>query len=115
MTKYNFKVHPKALHLMIDNLKSDEYYAYTDKYKEFRFKYNDEPSNSKYALFEIMSGESDNLQMIITGITDDGTEETIAYYFIGEEPVNNDEDEIREYNAAIGCLNEILKCYKISE
>ena len=111
--KYNFKVDPKVLYLFIDNMDENKYNSYLNEFKEFRFKYNSQLEETKSRLFEVICNESDNLQMLIIGVKDNGKEEVIAYYFIGQEPVGCVSSEKEEYNEAINCLNDILENYRI--
>ena len=115
MAKYNFKVDPKVLYLFIDDITDEEYNSYINEFKEFRFKYSDQLDKTPTRLFEVMFGESDNLQMLIVGIKDNDEEVVVAYYFVGQEPINGTDLEIEEYNAAINCLNDILENYKMED
>ena len=60
-----------------------------------------------------MFNESDNLQMLIVGVKDNGEEQVVAYYFVGQEPIGATDLEVEEYNEAIECLNDILENYRV--
>lgn len=111
--KYNFKVDPKVLYLFIDDMNDEKYSSYINEFKEFRFKYNSELEETQTRLFEVMLGESDNLQMLIVGVKDNGEEQVVAYYFVGQEPIGATDLEVEEYNEAIECLNDILENYRM--
>lgn len=111
--RYNFKVDPKVLYLFIDDMSDKKYSSYLNKYKEFKFKYNDQLEEAPTRLFEVMLGESDNLQMLIVGVKDNGEEQVVAYYFVGQEPIGATDLEVEEYNEAIECLNDILENYRM--
>lgn len=111
--KYNFKVDPKVLYLFIDDMSDKKYSSYLNKYKEFKFKYNDQLEEVPTRLFEVMLGESDNLQMLIVGVKDNGEEQVVAYYFVGQEPIGATDLEVEEYNEAIKCFNDILENYRL--
>ncbi|MBP3930247.1 MAG: hypothetical protein J6D47_11885 [Peptostreptococcaceae bacterium] len=111
--RYNFKIDPKALYLFIDDMNEEKYNSYLNEFKEFRFKYNDQLEETSTRLFEIMFSESDSLQMLIFGVKDNGEEQVVAYYFVGEEPIGGTDLEMEEYKEAIKCLNDILENYRI--
>jgi hypothetical protein len=115
MTVYNFYVDPRVLYLFIDDLTEDRYNYYLNKYDKFKFKYKNDWEKTALGLLQVLSGESENNQMLIIG-EKDGVEVPLAYYYVGDS-VNeySTKEEIDEYEDAMECLNKIIQDYKIKD
>lgn len=112
--KYEFKVDPRAMYLMIDDMNEEKLNNYKKEFNHFIFRYNDNWETSKFWLFEVLACESADGQMLILGVDDNGNEVPVAYYYVGEpvDEYSTDEDK-EEYKKALKTFEIIKKDYKI--
>ena len=114
--KYEFKVDPRAMYLMIDDMTEEKLDNYKKEFNHFIFRYNDNWEKTCFGLLAVLTGESADGQMLILGVDDNGNEEVLCYYFVGEPMDECSEEyaeENREYYKAIQVFKTIKKKYKI--
>lgn len=109
--QYDFQVKPEVLKIFDDTTTNQEIQEIKNIYKLFRITYNTEiDSSNPYSLLEIINGDNDNQQIILWGITDENKKVALAYWFVGDEAM---EDEQEEYEKAIEIFEIIQVNYKI--
>lgn len=110
--KYDFIVKPETLRLFIDDLGEEPFLNYKKTYISFKLTYNTEfEEGNPVRLLEVFEGYSDNQQMLLYGVKKDGTTDLLAYYYVGDQPEFEEEQEA--YDEAIKTFKTILSDYKI--
>lgn len=113
--KYEFKVDPRAMYLMIDDMTEEKLDNYKKEFNHFIFRYNDNWEKTCFGLLAVLTGESADGQMLILGVDDNGNEEVLCYYYVGEPIDECTEEEIdnTEYEEAIKVFKTIKNKYRI--
>lgn len=112
--RYEFKVNPKSMQLIVEDIDDKRLEEYKKEYKEFIFRYQEETTSTAIGLLKVLEGDSDEGQMLILGVDEKGNEVPLVYYYVGQQTDEYSSDEdIREYENAMKVLNDIIKHYKI--